>query len=271
MDGQTAGPHQPALTNSSYPKLNMPANPLSGKVAVIIGGTGAIGLATANAFADLGVGVVLAGRDAERSASAVATLPAGNHMAMHADIGDSATLHRLADDVQQHYGRADILVNTAGFTRAIAHADLDALDDALIDALFAINWRGQFAAIRAFAPLLRANGDGLVVNVGSIAGRTGQGSNVAYCAAKAGLDAMAMSLGRALAPAIRVLNVSPGVVDTAFVPGRVSGFNERAARTTPLRRIGQARDVADAIVACATSLRFATGTTIVVDGGRQLG
>ncbi|EHP42162.1 NAD-dependent epimerase/dehydratase [Cupriavidus basilensis OR16] len=133
-----------------------------------------------------------------------------------------------------------MLVNSAGFTRAIAHADLDALDDALIDEMFAVNWRGQFAAIRAMAPHLKATGEGLVVNVGSIAGRTGMGSNVAYCAVKAGLDMMAISLGRALAPEIRVLNVSPGVVDTDFVPGRDSAFNERAARTTPLKRIGQA-------------------------------
>ncbi len=238
---------------------------------MILGGSGGIGLAAGATLARLGASIVLAGRDADKAASAAAALPAGNHLAAVAEIGDSASLRKLADETSHHYGRVDILVNSAGFTRAIPHADLDALDDALIDELFAINWRGQFAAIRAFAPLLRANGDGLVVNVGSIAGRTGQGSNVAYCAAKAGLDVMAMSLGRALAPAIRVLNVSPGVVDTGFVPGRDDSFNERAARTTPLRRIGQAQDVADAIAACATSLRFATGTTIVVDGGRQLG
>ncbi|SOZ38664.1 SDR family NAD(P)-dependent oxidoreductase [Cupriavidus neocaledonicus] len=249
----------------------MSASSLSGKVAVILGGSGGIGLAAGATLARLGASIVLAGRDADKAASAAAALPAGNHLAAVAEIGDSASLRKLADETSHHYGRVDILVNSAGFTRAIPHADLDALDDALIDELFAINWRGQFAAIRAFAPLLRANGDGLVVNVGSIAGRTGQGSNVAYCAAKAGLDVMAMSLGRALAPAIRVLNVSPGVVDTGFVPGRDDSFNERAARTTPLRRIGQAQDVADAIAACATSLRFATGTTIVVDGGRQLG
>ncbi|MBF6986356.1 SDR family NAD(P)-dependent oxidoreductase [Cupriavidus sp. IK-TO18] len=249
----------------------MSASPLSGKVAVILGGTGSIGFAAGETLARLGASIVLTGRDADKAASAAAALPAGNHLAAVAEVADSASLRALADEVICHYGRADMLVNTAGFTRAIPHADLDALDDALIDELFAINWRGQFAAIRAFAPHLRASGDGLVVNVGSIAGRNGQGSNVAYCAAKAGLDAMAMSLGRALAPQIRVLNVSPGVVDSDFVPGRDSSFNERAARTTPLQRIGQAQDVADAIAACATSLRFATGTTIVVDGGRQLG
>ncbi|BDB27927.1 beta-ketoacyl-ACP reductase [Cupriavidus sp. TA19] len=249
----------------------MSASPLSGKVAVILGGTGSIGFAAGETLARLGASIVLTGRDADKAASAAAALPAGNHLAAVAEVADSASLRALADEVICHYGRVDMLVNTAGFTRAIPHADLDALDDALIDELFAINWRGQFAAIRAFAPHLRASGDGLVVNVGSIAGRNGQGSNVAYCAAKAGLDVMAMSLGRALAPQIRVLNVSPGVVDSAFVPGRDSSFNERAARTTPLQRIGQAQDVADAIAACATSLRFATGTTIVVDGGRQLG
>lgn len=249
----------------------MSLSPLSGKVAVILGGTGGIGFAAGDALARLGASIVLAGRNHDGAASAAAALPAGNHLAASAEIRDSASLRELAASVLHHYGRIDILVNAAGFTRAVPHADLDALDDDLIDELFAVNWRGQFAAIRAFAPHLRAGGDGLVVNVGSIAGRNGQGSNVAYCAAKAGLDAMAMSLGRALAPEIRVLNVSPGVVDTDFVPGRDAAFNERAAKTTPLKRIGRAQDVAEAIAACATTLRFATGTTLVVDGGRLLG
>ncbi|EHP44703.1 hypothetical protein OR16_01720 [Cupriavidus basilensis OR16] len=208
----------------------MTMHSLSGKVAVILGGTGGIGLAAGKALASLGASVVLTGRDADTASHSAAALPAGNHLAAVAEIGDSASLRVLADDVQHHYGRVDILVNAAGFTRSIPHADLEALSDELIDDLFAVNWRGQFAAIRAFAPHLRAHGDGLVVNVGSIAGRTGQGSNVAYCAAKAGLDVMAVSLGRALAPQIRVLNVSPGVVDTGFVPGRSSDFNERTAK-----------------------------------------
>ncbi|WP_427306998.1 SDR family NAD(P)-dependent oxidoreductase [Cupriavidus sp. H39] len=259
------------MTQSEIPFPQGQSLPLAGRVAAILGGTGGIGAATARKLAGLGARVAVAGRSLQAAAATAAALPGDSHMGAAADVGDSASLRQLAEAIQARYGRIDMLVNSAGFTQAVAHADLDALSDELIDRIFAINWRGQFAAIRAFAPWLKASGAGLVVNVGSIAGETGQGSNVAYCAAKAGLDTMAKSLGRALAPEIRVLNVSPGVVDTDFVPGRDTAFNERAARSTPLRRIGSAAGVADAIAACATSLDFATGTTIVVDGGRRLG
>jgi 3-oxoacyl-[acyl-carrier protein] reductase len=144
------------------------------------------------------------------------------------------------------------------------------LDDALIDRMFAVNWRGQFAVIRTFAPMLKASGDGLIVSISSIAGQNGTGSSIAYCATKAGIDVMTKSLGRALAPEVRVMGVAPGAVDTGFVPGRGAEFNIKAAATTPLKRIATADDVADAVLACATSLRFATGTTLVVDGGRSL-
>lgn len=136
--------------------------------------------------------------------------------------------------------------------------------------MFQVNWRGQFAVIRTFAPLLKASGDGLVVSMSSIAAFTGVGSSIAYCAAKAGIDVMTRSLARVLAPEVRVLAVSPGVVDTAFVPGRGADFNDRVSSTTPLGRIAEPDDIAAGILACATHLGFSTGTTIVVDGGRAL-
>lgn len=244
---------------------------LQGKVAVVLGGTGGIGAATAARFARAGARVVVVGQyDEEKARRVAAGLPGAGHRGAVAPITDSERLRSLAEDVRAREGRADILVNAAGFTKPVKHADLDALTDEMIDDIMKVNWRGQFAAIRAFRALLDASGDGLVVNVSSISATTGVGSNIAYCAAKAGLDVMAASLGRALAPRIRVLNVAPGVVDTGFVSGRSDDFNARAAATTPLGRIGAPDDVAAAIEACATQLAFSTGVTIVVDGGRRL-
>ncbi|ANH74491.1 KR domain protein [Ralstonia insidiosa] len=249
-----------------------PQDRLDGEVAVITGGNGAIGNATACRLAALGARVVLLQRaPAEASQALIQSLPGAGHFAIEASVTDSASLARAAQAVVEKTGGATILVNSAGFTKPVPAADLDGLDDALIDDIFATTWRGTFAAIRAFAPQLKAHGDGLIVNVSSIAAFTGLGSNLAYAAAKAGIDATTKALAKTLAPAIRVLAVSPGIVDTGFVSGRDAQFNERVGATIPLKRVGVADDVASAIVACATTLRYATGSILVVDGGRHLG
>ncbi len=249
-----------------YPKS------VAGKVALVIGGTGGIGAAAARMLAEAGAKAVITCRPGkeDEGARAVKALPGEGHAHFAADIASTPTLLSLRNAVEESFGRLDILVNTAGFTKAIPHGDLDALTDELIDRMFEVNWRGQFAAIRTFAPLLKASGDGVIVNVSSIAGFTGTGSSIAYCAAKAGIDVMTKSLARVLAPEIRVLTVSPGVVDTSFVPGRGAEFNAKAAAATPLKRVATADDAAAAILACITMLGYSTGHIIQVDGGRPL-
>jgi 3-oxoacyl-[acyl-carrier protein] reductase len=241
---------------------------LEGKVALVVGGSGGIGQAAGRMFAEAGAKVVLTHRPGK--AADVAALPGDGHAAFAADVADTASLLALREAVKQRYGRLDILVNAAGFTKPVPHADLEALNDDLIDRMFQVNWRGQFAAIRTFAPMLKEHDDGLIVSISSIAAFTGIGSSIAYCAAKAGIDVMTKALARALAPKVRVLAVSPGVVETGFVPGRGPDFNEKTSASTPLKRIATPDDIAAAIVACATHLGFSTGTIIVVDGGRAL-
>jgi 3-oxoacyl-[acyl-carrier protein] reductase len=162
-------------------------------------------------------------------------------------------------------------VNSAGFTRMVPHHDLEALDDDLIDAIFAANVRGPFATIRAFAPLMKKSGDAVIVNISSVAAISGSGSNIAYGGSKAALDTMALSLARVLGPEIRVLTVSPAAVDTAFVPGRTTAMVERVASTTPLKRVVQADEVAQAVMAAITHLTSSTGIVIPVDGGKLVG
>ena len=248
-----------------------PIDRLDGQVAVITGGTGAIGAATAMRLAALGARIVLLHRGSlDKSALLLSTLPGSGHGALIASVTDSAQLAQAAQDVADHYGPATILVNCAGHTKPIPAANLDALDDALIDEMFAANWRGTFATIRAFVPQMQATGDALIVNVSSIAANTGLGSNLAYAAAKAGIDALTKGLAKTLAPKIRVLAVSPGVVDSPFVSGRDAQFNAKTGATIALQRVGNPDDVAAAIAACCTSLRYATGSIFTVDGGRHL-
>lgn len=246
-------------------------NALAGKVAVVTGGSGGIGRETCRLLAEAGAKILVGYRSNQAKAEEiVANLSGDGHQALRVSIEDTASIEAFRDAVLAAYNRADILVNTAGITKAVPHADLAALTDDLIDQIFINNWRGVFATIRAFAPALKASGDGLIVNVSSIAAFTGVGSNIAYCGAKAGIDIMTKSLARALAPEIRVMAVSPGMVDTQFVPGRSKEFSDKAAAATPLKRITSPTDVAGAIVSCATSLKFSTGTKIIVDGGRHL-
>jgi 3-oxoacyl-[acyl-carrier protein] reductase len=244
---------------------------LEGRIAVVTGGSGGIGSEICRHLARAGATVVPTYRTGKKAAEQLlASLPGKGHWTRPLAVDDSAALAALADDVKSKHERCDILVNCAGMTRFVPHADLDALDDELIDEIFRVNWRGAFAAVRALRPLLKATGEGLVVNISSIAGVTGMGSNVAYCASKAALDCMTKSLARALAPEVRVVSVSPGLVDTEFVKGLDRTWRDEQAARTPLRRLAQPEEVGVAVVAVATALKYANGCIIPLDGGRPL-
>lgn len=246
---------------------------LAGRVAVVAGGSGGIGAATARRLAEAGATVVVGyhtGR--QRAADLIASLPGQEqgHSALRISVDDTPSIGAAAEAVRARHGHCDVLVNCAGWTAAVAHADLDALDDVTIDRVLVTNVRGAFALVRAFAPLLRGSGDAVVVTVSSVAASSGTGSSIAYAAAKAAVDTMTMSLARVLAPQVRVLAVAPAAVDTGFVPGRGRDAIEKQAAGTPLRVVVHPDDVAVTIIGIVTHLRIATGTVITVDGGSHL-
>ncbi|MBX7233582.1 MAG: SDR family oxidoreductase [Caldilineales bacterium] len=245
---------------------------MQGKVAVVTGGGGGIGSAICRRLAEVGASVMLTySRDAEKAEAVANSLEGAGHLAVRALVDDSAALAGLARLVEDRFGRLDLLVNNAGVTQPVAHADLDALDDELIDRIFRVNWRGAFACIRALRPLLAAGEGGVVVNISSVAGVTGLGSNVAYCASKAALDSLTRSLGRALAPTIRVVSVSPGWVWGEYAARMPQDILAEQMAKTPLHRFATPAEVAEAVLAAAALLTMTTGSILAVDGGRPLG
>lgn len=246
---------------------------LQNRVALVSGGSSGIGAATCRRLANSGACVWVgynSGRD--RAEALVAELPGTGkpHRAVHLPMLDSAAIAAAAAVLGEAHGRLDVLVNSAATTQAIPHGDMDALDDAIFDTILLTNVRGPFATIRAFRALLKASGDAVVVNISSLSGQTGTGSSVAYCASKAALDTMGMSLARVLGPEIRIIGIAPAAVATGFVPGRGREMVAKQAASTPLQTVCEADDVALAVMAAITGLRLTTGSTLVVDGGRHL-
>lgn len=245
---------------------------LHGRIALVTGASRGIGAATAKKLAREGASVIVTHRASASDAEEIVSgLPGDGHRAAKADVTDSSALANLAADLEEANGRLDILVNNAGFSQVVEHADLDALDDDLFDQIMRTNVRGPFATIRAFRKLLEKGSDAQVINISSIAANIHLGSNVAYCASKAALNSVTASLGRALAPNIRVNAVAPGLVDTEFTRTWEATVRNRQLAETPLRRFATTEDVATTVMGVLRFFPLTTGAVFPVDGGRMLG
>jgi short-subunit dehydrogenase len=250
-----------------------PLDNLEGKTAVITGVTGNIGFATAQRLANKGARIVgIVRRNLEQAQAQLDSLPAadhGPHLALLADVSDRTQVQQAADSIDH----CDILIQSTGTTKHIPLHRFDLLSDEYFDQMVRDNLRNYFTVTRAFVPLLKRSPGSVIVNISSLAGSSSLGgSNLAYCAAKAGLDSMTKNLAKTLAPHVRVISISPGVVDTGFVKDGGDDYPnfERIAQLTPLQRIATVEDVAATVEACVTLIRFNTGTIVPVDGGRPL-
>ncbi len=245
---------------------------MNDQVAVVTGAGGGIGSVICRRLADAGAKVVLADVKEETEMQIVVESLAGEgHHFIQTYVDDSASCQLLADRIAEMHGSLDLLVNCAGITTPVDHDDLEGLTDEWIDRIFQVNFRGAFAMVRALRYLLEKGDGGTVVNISSIAGVTGVGSNVAYCASKAALDSMTRSLGRALAPKIRVVSVSPSYVLGEYAKRFSQVHIQAQVDATPLKRLATPEDVAETVWAVHTKLTMMTGNIVPVDGGRPLG
>ena len=242
---------------------------LQGKAALVTGGGTGIGRAIALLLARHGAAVAVnysrSDAEAQDTVEAIEKL-GGRAIKVCADVADNAAVTAMVAAVVREFGRLDVLVNNAGWTKFTEFKDLDAVDDELWDRTLGVNVKGPFFCARAAAMPMRQAGAGVVVNVSSIAGLLARGSSIPYVVSKAALNTLTRALARTLAPEIRVNAVAPGVVDTRWVSGQ-DAFVRGAQLQTPMRRIATPEDVAQVVLSLIVSNDFVTGQILAVDGG----
>ncbi|EMI46349.1 SDR family NAD(P)-dependent oxidoreductase [Rhodopirellula sp. SWK7] len=243
-------------------------------VALVTGAATGVGRACALQFAQRGFAVIVnysrSETEANRTASEIETL--GTPVSViQADVSVASEVHSMLDHVRNQYGRLDCLVNNAAATEFVEHSDLDAMTEDAWDRILGVNLKGPFFVTRAAAKLLAEGEGGSVVNISSVAGFTGAGSCIAYCASKGGLNTMTKSLARALGPKIRVNAVCPGPIDSRWIrDGNPDWDLNEMVANYPIPKPSQPDDIADAVLFFSTGTKLTTGQLLAVDGGQML-
>lgn len=241
------------------------------RVALVTGSATGVGRACAVRFAKLGYAVAVnyskSREDAEQTLQLVEAegVPA---LLLQANIGDDAQVRNMVARTVETLGGLDVLVNNAATTHFVNHTDLEALTDAVWDDILNVNLKGTFYCCRAAMPHLKAR-HGNIVSVSSVAGLTGSGSSIPYCASKGALNTLTQSLARAFGPEVRVNAVAPGPILTRWLAGREAQI-EKYLELAPLKRAADPEDVADVVLFLATGTTLTTGQVVVVDGGRTM-
>ena len=244
---------------------------LTGRVAIVTGGNGGIGLGMARGLAAAGARVVIAARNADKSKAAVKDLAdrGGDAHAVTTDVADERSVAALVEATLGRYGQLDILVNNAGINIRKPVQDL-ALDE--WHRVLNTNLTSAFLCSRAAYPAFKAVGGGKIINIGSMMSLFGAAFAPAYGSSKGGIVQLTRSMAVAWArDNIQVNAVLPGWIDTELTQNarrEVTGLNESVLRRTPAARWGGIDDMAGvAVFLAAPASDFVTGTAIPVDGG----
>ncbi|GAA4542827.1 SDR family NAD(P)-dependent oxidoreductase [Amycolatopsis samaneae] len=240
---------------------------LSGKIALVTGGTRGIGLATARALAEAGATVVLTGRDEERAKRAAAEAGAAAGLAL--DVTDAKAVSTLVRGVAKEHGALDIVVANAGI---MEDALLGMIREELVETTLSTNVAGTLHTVQAAARAMMRKKTGAIVVLASIVGEHGSAGQTVYAASKAAVANIARSAAKELGRSgIRVNAVAPGVIETDLTAGLSEDAVAENVGKTPLGRLGRPEDVAKAIrFLVSDEASFVTGQVLGIDGGLVL-
>jgi 3-oxoacyl-[acyl-carrier protein] reductase len=241
---------------------------LSGRIALVTGGTRGIGLATVRALAEAGATVVLTGRD-EAKAKDVASAVTGTVSGLALDVTDAKAVAALVRGVAKEHGRLDIVIANAGI---MEDALLGMIREELVDTTLATNVAGTIHTVQAAARAMMRKKSGSIVVLASIVGEHGSAGQTVYAASKAAVANIALSAAKELGRSgIRVNAVAPGIIETALTEGLSEDAVAANVGRTPLGRLGKSEDVAKAILFLVSDdASFITGQVLGIDGGLTL-
>ncbi|WP_346767432.1 SDR family oxidoreductase [Streptomyces sp. C1-2] len=236
------------------------------RVAIVTGSSSGIGEGIARALAADGFTVVVnSAASVDAGERLAAQLPGASYV--QADIADPSDAVRLVETAVERHGRLDLLVNNAGISRTVPHADLGAITAEDWHRILGVNvvgtWQVSVAALEVMEP------GGQIINITSVGGSRPLGSSIPYSVSKAALDHLTRLLAKAVGPDVRVNAIAPGPLETRMTSASLAARAARTAAMTPLGRLGQPSDVA-AMVLALTKAPFVTGEVIHVDGGINL-
>lgn len=241
---------------------------MTAPVALVTGSSSGIGAAVARRLSQDGYHVVVHSRRTVQQGEAVAAEVGGSYL--QADLGEDTQATSLIERLLEQHGRLDCLVNNAGTTAVVPHADLGAATPELWRRLYDVNVISPFLLIATAEQALRAAAPGCVINITSLAGVRPIGSSIPYAASKAALNHTTALLARALGPAVRVNAVAPGLVDTDWTSdGDWDDLRATVQQIAPLRRTATPDDVTEVVMGLVRS-SYVTGQVVVVDGGLGL-
>jgi NAD(P)-dependent dehydrogenase (short-subunit alcohol dehydrogenase family) len=262
--------HEPADTLTDVADDMRNRFDLSGRVAVVTGGTRGLGLAMAHGFARAGAEVVVVSRKPEACEEVAAALRAegAKAAACACHVGHWDRLDGLVEDVYRDFGRVDALVNNAGVSPQ--YGKLSEVTEELFDKVVSVNLKGPFRLAALVGERMVEAGGGSIINVSSTGAVRPTRDIVPYAAAKAGVNAMTVGLAHALGPSVRVNAIMPGPFLTSIASAWDMELFTQLARTFPLRRAGEAEEIVGAALYLASDASsYTTGTILTVDGGAQ--
>ena len=246
----------------------------SRNAALVTGGATGIGRSAVLALARAGYDVAInysSSDKAARETAAEAEKLGAKTLLVRCDVSDEAAVRTMLSTIEASFGRLDVLVNNAGTTASWKPKDLETLSLEEWDRVFAVNVRGLFQVTRASLPLLRKGKNPCVINTASIVGLRPGPQPLPYAASKAAVVNLTKTLAWNLGPEIRVNAVAPGWMEgdwmKRMLKDKYGELMGKRAKSTPLKRVVTADDVAETMMSLIQSNRFVTGEVIVIDGG----